>query len=157
MSIISSATFLSGLDVQQKYGVSRVSGSRTDRGSERTIATPDGDTVEISSEAWALFNARSAESAAGERPSAAGDDYRKPSEEESVDGAAEAFGSRTSVEEQIGQLETEISGLESEIAALEEKAETDTLSLAILVRKRARLQTLQARLTGLKAKSYQIA
>lgn len=100
-----------------------------------------------------MFHAQSAESSAGARPSAAGDDSRKPSEESAAGGAAGTSGSRISVEEKIGLLETEISGLESEIAALEEKAETDELSLAILVRKRTQLQTLQATLTGLLAKS----
>jgi exonuclease VII small subunit len=153
MSIISSTTLLSGLDVQQRYSVSRPSGNKTDRDSARATVTPDGDTVQISSEAWALFHAQSTESSARARPSAAGDDSRKPPEENTVGGAAETSGSRISVEDQIGQLETEISSLESEIASLEEKAGTDELSLAILVRKQARLQTLQAKLTGLLAKS----
>jgi hypothetical protein len=153
MTFINSASLLSGLDVQQKYGTSRISGDRTNRGSVRTTVTPDGDTVQISSEAWALFHAQSADNPTETRTSVTGDDYPNPPVGNAFDEAAETSGSRNSVGEQISQLETEISGLESEIAALEETAETDELALAVLVRKQARLQTLQAKLTGLLAKS----
>jgi hypothetical protein len=156
MTSINSAVLSSGRVVQQKYGASGISRGRTDRAQTRTTVTPFGDTVEISSEAWALFHAQSAENTTSTRPSAADSNHMTGAENTPVE-AAGTFGKSFSVEDQISQLETEKSGLESEIAALEEDAGTDEIAEAVLRSKLARLQILQAKLTGLLAKSFQMA
>lgn len=151
MTITNSVPLLSGLAVQLRYGVSELSGQKTNRSQIRTTVTPSGDTVQISSAAWELFRAQEAGNTADTQSSAGNGDYRMASSGK----AAGAFENRNSVEDEIGQLETEISSLRAEIGALEEKAATDELAAAVLRSKQARLQTLQAILTGLLAKSYQ--
>lgn len=149
--ITNSAPLLSGLAVQQKYGISELSGQKTNKSQTRTTVTPFGDTVQISSEAWELFRTQTADDTADTQSSAGDDDNRMAAS----GNTAETFESRISVDEEISQLESEISSLLAEIGALEEKSVTDELAAAVLRSKQARLETLQAILTGLLAKSYQ--
>lgn len=157
MTIINSASLVSGLAVQEKYGSSGVAGGRADRGRARTSVTPSGDTVQISSEAWALFRSQANGNTGASQSSATPENGRMNSSEDTGGGTFGISGGGISVRDQIGQLESEISGLQGEIAALEGQAETDELAATILRSKLARLQLLQSELTGLLAKSYQIS
>jgi hypothetical protein len=145
-----STSLLSGQGIQQRYSVARITGDKSSRAPTRAIATPDGDTVQISPEARALFRAWSLSGTDEARPPV-------PTEQNARGEADETSGSRINTQEQITQLKTDIDDIEVEIAELEKASKTDEVAAAILVRKRTRLQTLQAALTGLFAKSFQIA
>jgi len=155
MTAISGTSLLSGLAVQQNYGTFELDVSKTNRKEIRNTFTPSGDTVQISTKAWELFNAQATGSTTEPQPTA-GDIYQTTAGGNAPGEAAGIYEVRISVEDQISQLETEITSLEAEIAALEERAETDELTAAVLRGKQARLQTLQAILTGLQAQSNEM-
>ena len=156
MTSIAGTSLLSGMIVQQKYGASGLSVNKSNQSQSRTTVMSSGDTVQISSEAWELFRAQTTGNTTETQLYNGNNVYRISEEEDASSGDITALGNGTSVRDQVSQLKTEISSLESEIASLEEKAETDELAAAVLRSKLAQLQTMQARLMGLLAKSYQI-
>lgn len=139
---------LSGLAVQRQYESTALSDPKASSGRTRGTTRQTEDTVEISPQAYRLFNTQNAK-AFSETESTKTD---AGSEATETEGAAEASASST-VSKRLEEVETEISNLEAEIALLEEAAGTDDIAATLLQSKQARLKTLEAMLTGLIAKS----
>lgn len=150
MTGMHSIQIMSGLAVQQQYESTALSSSKTSGERTRSVTRLTEDTVDISSQAYALFRTQEALS---DMTSPAATDTEKPETGSGTDAGEVSEASGSDISDRIEEVKLEISSLESELAFLEESAQTDDIAASLLRSKQARLRTLVAMLTGLAAKS----
>lgn len=157
MTEIYNTQLLSGLAVQHQYNLTASSGIKTSGQQPWSTHRLFVDTVDISSEAWALFRNQISDSGTStQATTSTGNQSTNVGNDMGATGATAITKDKgNTVSDRIEAVESEISGLESDIASLEEQAQTDDIAAVLLRSKQARLSVLEAMLTGLVAESLQ--